>query len=82
MAWYPPRSHRKLGLDKQCNIDYSTHMGALNIRDFPSDLLQKLKIRAAMEGTTVKSLVIGVLEQEVKGIEGPKSTRGKKTRKK
>jgi plasmid stability protein len=57
-------------------------MSVLSIRNFPEDLFRKLKIHAAIEGTTVKDFVIGALDQEIKRKEGTvKPKRGKASRK-
>ena len=38
----------------------------LNIKDFPNDLHRKAKIQAAIEGTTLKGLIIKALTEYLK----------------
>jgi plasmid stability protein len=40
-------------------------MAALNIRDFPEELLRALKVIAALEGKTLRVLIIELLTKEV-----------------
>lgn len=39
--------------------------GALNIRDVPRDTLRRLKAAAALEGKTVKDLLLDLIEREL-----------------
>ena len=41
-------------------------MATINLRDFPDDLHQAAKIRAAMEKTTLREIIIRALEAYVK----------------
>ena len=41
-------------------------MADMNLRDFPDDLHRKTKAKAAMEGITLKQLVIKALEEYLK----------------
>jgi predicted DNA binding CopG/RHH family protein len=38
----------------------------VNIRDFPEELHRELKVQAAMRGVTLKSLILEILEKEMK----------------
>lgn len=38
-------------------------MAALNLRDFPDELHRKMKAAAAMEGISMKDLIIKVVEE-------------------
>jgi len=39
----------------------------VNIRNFPDDLHREAKIQAAMEGTTLKGIIIKALTEYLKG---------------
>ena len=41
-------------------------MAMLNIKDFPDDLHRKAKAKAALEGISLKSLIIKVLTEYLK----------------
>jgi hypothetical protein len=43
--------------------------GNLNIREISRDLLDKLKIAAAVERTTVKGLLLGLAEEKISEME-------------
>ncbi len=45
-------------------------MAMLSIKDFPDDLYRFLKVKAAQEGKTLRSLVIELLKKVIKGKEG------------
>jgi hypothetical protein len=42
------------------------YLGALNLRDFPADLLKALKIRALEEDKTLRDLCIELLSKGIK----------------
>lgn len=48
-------------------------MADLNIRNIEPELLRKIKVRVAEEGTTLRNLVIGILEREFLEL-SPEST--------
>jgi predicted HicB family RNase H-like nuclease len=45
-------------------------MATMNLRDVPDDLHRKAKAEAAMEGVTLKELVIKALEEYLKKKKG------------
>jgi len=51
-------------------------MPSLNVRNFPRELLQRIKIQSAIEGTTGRDLVIRAVERYLEG----KNTGEKKKR--
>jgi len=65
------------GLDNgacQCNIAYMCP--ALNIREFPDDLLKRAKIAAIQGGVTLRQYVIRAVEAAVKTPKGKKAAKG------
>ena len=51
-------------------------MNVLSIRDFPQDLLHRVKVQAAINGITMRQFVIGSLERVLK--EKPNNARRRK----
>lgn len=47
-------------------------MATLNIKDFPDDLHRQTKIQAAVEGVSMKDLIIKALEEYFKKQKGGK----------
>ena len=43
-------------------------MATINLRDVPDDIHRKAKARAAMEGVTLKELILRLLEEYLEGI--------------
>jgi len=43
-------------------------VATINLRDVPDDLHRKAKARAAMEGITLKQLVLRLLEEYLEGV--------------
>ena len=43
-------------------------MATINLRDVPDDLHRKAKARAAMEGVTLKQLIMRLLEEYLEGV--------------
>ena len=47
-------------------MDKAEETTQLNVRRFPADLLHRLKVRAAQDGTTLKALIVNMLEEALK----------------
>ncbi len=43
-------------------------MATINLRNVPDDLHRKAKARAAMEGVTLKQLIMRLLEEYLEGV--------------
>ena len=43
-------------------------MANINLRDVPEDLHRRAKARAAMEGVTLKQLILRLLEEYLEGV--------------
>ena len=43
-------------------------MANINFRDVPEDLHRRAKARAAMEGVTLKQLILRLLEEYLEGV--------------
>jgi predicted HicB family RNase H-like nuclease len=43
-------------------------MAVINIRDFPDELHREAKSKAALEGITLKELIIKAIDQYVKAV--------------
>ena len=43
-------------------------MATINIRNVPDDLHRKAKVRAAMEGVSLKQLILRLLEEYLDGV--------------
>ncbi len=70
-----------MGLDlrlNQVNHDCVSHV---LLRNVPEELVRRVKSKAALEGRTMREIVIGAFEQYAGGKEESKSTRGKAPRK-
>jgi predicted DNA binding CopG/RHH family protein len=50
----------------QCERRY--FMATINLRNVPDDLHRKAKARAAMEGVTLKQLIMRLLEEYLEGV--------------
>ena len=57
-------------------------MAVLNMRKLPEALVRRVKSQAAIQGTTMRELVSGILDKALSEMEGAsKPTRGKAPRK-
>ena len=43
-------------------------MATINLRDVPDDLHRRAKARAAMEGVTLKQLILRILDEYLDGV--------------
>ncbi|MCG6980296.1 MAG: type II toxin-antitoxin system HicB family antitoxin [Deltaproteobacteria bacterium] len=43
-------------------------MATINLRDIPDDLHRRAKARAAMEGVSLKKLILRLLEEYLEGV--------------
>jgi plasmid stability protein len=43
-------------------------MATINLRNVPDDLHRKAKVRAAMEGVTLKQLILRLLDEYLDGV--------------
>jgi hypothetical protein len=48
--------------------DWRYQVATINLRDVPEDLHRKAKARAAMEGVTLKQLILRLLEEYLDGV--------------
>jgi predicted HicB family RNase H-like nuclease len=50
------------------NLNRRFGMATINLRNVPDDLHRKAKARAAMEGVTLKQLIMRLLEEYLEGV--------------
>ena len=50
------------------NLIVRFEMATINLRDVPDDLHRRAKARAAMEGVSLKQLIIRLLEEYLDGV--------------
>ena len=60
-------SRREIDVDKRDNLDYLYGVNAYFLREVPSDLWRKVKAKAALEGVTVREVIIRLLREYVNG---------------
>jgi predicted DNA binding CopG/RHH family protein len=48
--------------------DWRYQVATINLRDVPDDLHRRAKARAAMEGVTLKQLILRLLEEYLAGV--------------
>lgn len=59
----------KLTVDTDVTDVYSVTIMDLNLRDFPEDLMRKLRVESAIAGTTLKDYCVRLLSQPLQKIQ-------------